>query len=69
MGHLVCGKPGAVQTAAFWADIYNRMMAGWGFGAESQISHLTYAARGIDRLPQIHEGATSRHMLAEGEAE
>ncbi len=47
---------------------HNRMMAGWGFGAESQISHLSYAARGIDRLPQIHEGAASRHMFAQGEA-
>jgi hypothetical protein len=61
-------KNAVEETAALWADIHNRMMAGWGFGAESQISHLSYTARGIDRLPQIHEGAASRHMFAQGEA-
>lgn len=60
-------KNAVEETAALWADIHNRMMAGWGYGAESQISHLSYAARGIDRLPQIHEGAASRHMFAQGE--
>ncbi|WP_103336521.1 MobA/MobL family protein [Pseudotabrizicola formosa] len=60
-------KNAVEETAALWADIHNRMMAGWGYGAESQISHLSYAARGIDRLPQIHEGAASRHMFAKGE--
>ena len=60
-------KNAVEETAALWADTHNRMMAGWGFGAESQISHLSYAARGIDRLPQIHEGAASRHMFAQGE--
>ena len=61
-------KNAVEETAALWADIHNRLMAGWGYGAESQISHLSYAARGIDRLPQIHEGAASRHMFAQGEA-
>ena len=35
-------------------------MRDWGFGAESEISHLSYADRGIDRVPTIHEGASSR---------
>lgn len=61
-------KNAVEETAALWADIHNRMMAAWGYGAESQISHLSYAARGIDRLPQIHEGAASRHMFAQGES-
>jgi hypothetical protein len=61
-------KNAVEETAALWADIHNRMMAAWGYGAESQISHLSYATRGIDRLPQIHEGAASRHMFAQGEA-
>ena len=61
-------KNAVEETAALWADIHNRMMAGWGYGADSHISHLSYAARGIDRLPQIHEGAASRHMFAQGEA-
>jgi hypothetical protein len=60
-------KNAVEETAALWADIHNRMMTGWGYEAESQISHLSYAARGIDRLPQIHEGAGSRHMFAQGE--
>lgn len=60
-------KNAVEETAALWAEIHNRMMAAWGFGAESQISHLSYSARGIDRLPQIHEGAASRHMFAQGE--
>jgi hypothetical protein len=60
-------KNAVEETAALWADIHNRMMAAWGYGPQSQISHLSYAARGIDRLPQIHEGAASRHMFAKGE--
>jgi MobA/MobL family len=55
------------ETAALWAGIHNRMMTAWGYGAESQISHLSFAARGIDRLPEIHEGAASRQMFAQGE--
>ena len=55
------------ETAALWAGIHNRMMTAWGYGADSQISHLSYAARGIDRLPEIHEGAASRLMFAQGE--
>lgn len=60
-------KNAVEETAALWADIHNRMMAAWGYGVESQISHLSFAARGIDRLPEIHEGAASRQMLAEDE--
>lgn len=61
-------KNAVEETAALWAETHNRMMAGWGYRADSQISHLSYAARGIDRLPEIHEGAASRHMSAQGEA-
>lgn len=60
-------KNAVEETAALWADIHNRMMDGWGYGAESQISHLSFAARGIDRLPEIHEGAASRLMFLQGE--
>ncbi|RGP36868.1 MobA/MobL family protein [Pseudotabrizicola alkalilacus] len=55
------------EAAALWAGIHNRMMTSWGYGAESQISHLSFAARGIDRLPEIHEGAASRQLFAKGE--
>lgn len=61
-------KNAVEETAALWADIHNRMMAGWGYGAESQISHLSFEARGIDRLPEIHEGAASRLMFLQGES-
>lgn len=61
-------KNAVEETAALWADIHNRMMTAWGYGADSRISHLSYAARGIDRLPEIHEGAASRHLIAQGEA-
>lgn len=60
-------KNAVEETAALWADIHNRMMTQWGYGADSQISHLSYAARGIDRLPEIHEGAASRAMFSQGE--
>lgn len=59
-------KNAVEETAALWAAIHNRMMAEWGYGADSQISHLSFAARGIDRLPEIHEGAASRQMFAQG---
>jgi len=61
-------KNAVEETAALWADIHNRMMTEWGYGADSQITPLSFAARGIDRLPEIHEGAVSRHMFAQGEA-
>lgn len=60
-------KNAVEETAALWAEIHNRMMAAWGYGTESQISHLSFAARGIDRLPEIHEGAASRLMFLQGE--
>lgn len=61
-------KNAVEETAALWADIHNRMMTEWGYAADSQISHLSYVARGIDRLPEIHEGAASRQMVRQGEA-
>ncbi|WP_240484770.1 MobA/MobL family protein [Pseudoponticoccus marisrubri] len=60
-------KNAVEKTAALWASLHNRMMDGWGYGPESHITHLSYAARGIDRIPQIHEGAASRAMAERGE--
>lgn len=48
------------STAKMWAELHNEMMRGWGFGPDSEISHLSYADRGIDRIPTIHEGASAR---------
>lgn len=60
-------KNAVEETAALWADIHNRLMTEWGYGVDSNISHLSFAARGIDRLPEIHEGPSSRLMLSHGE--
>lgn len=60
-------KNAVEETAALWADLHNRMMDAWGYGPESNITHLSFAARGIDRIPQIHEGAASRAMAERGE--
>ena len=50
------------QKAKLWARIHNDMMSAWGFGAESSISHLSFADRGLDLIPQIHEGPASRQI-------
>lgn len=64
---LGMARKGAVErVAALWADTHNRMMTGWGFGPESAISSLSYAARGIDRVPTIHEGPGARATAQKG---
>lgn len=51
----------AIEGAAkMWADLHNQMMTGWGFGPESQITHQSYADRGVDQIPTIHEGPAAR---------
>ncbi|WP_155805608.1 MobA/MobL family protein [Phaeobacter inhibens] len=58
---LGLARKNAIEGAAkLWAELHNEMMRGWGFGPDSEISHLSYADRGIDRIPTIHEGASSR---------
>ncbi|WP_027245782.1 MobA/MobL family protein [Leisingera daeponensis] len=65
---LGMARKNAVETtAAQWASIHNRMMDAWGYGQDSHITHLSFAARGIDRIPQIHEGAASRKMAGHGD--
>lgn len=60
-------RKGAVErTAAMWAATHNNMMAGWGYGDTSMISHLANEARGIERIPTIHEGPTARKMANDG---
>lgn len=60
---LGMARKNAIETtAALWATIHNKMMDAWGFDETSHITHLSYAARGIDRIPQIHEGAASRKI-------
>lgn len=48
------------SAARQWSEYHNGMMKAWGFGAASMITHLSYADRGIERIPTIHEGAGAR---------
>nr|WP_319515785.1 MobA/MobL family protein [uncultured Cohaesibacter sp.] len=59
-------RKNAIENAARdWAEIHNRMMLDWGYGKSSTISYLSYADRGIDKVPSIHEGPSSRSMSPE----
>ncbi|NQY59531.1 MAG: MobA/MobL family protein [Cognatishimia sp.] len=58
---LGLARKNAIEGAAkLWAELHNEMMGGWDFGPDSKISHLSFADRGIDRVPTIHEGASAR---------
>lgn len=58
---LGLARKNAIENAAqAWAKLHNEMMCAWGFGPDSEISHLSYADQGIDRIPTIHEGASAR---------
>jgi hypothetical protein len=60
-------REGAVErVAALWARLHNEHMDAWGYGAASRITNLSLAARGIDQVPTIHEGAAARKMTARG---
>ena len=50
------------KSAKLWADLHNEMMKSWGYGPETEISHLSYADRGIEQIPTIHEGAGARAL-------
>lgn len=56
-------KNAVERTAKLWADTHNRLMAEWGYGPECRIDHRSFAERGIDKIPQIHEGPASRAMV------
>ena len=55
-------KNAVERTAKLWADTHNRLMKSWGFGDDSIIDHRSFKDRGIDRIPQIHEGPGARAM-------
>lgn len=62
---LGMARKNAVEKAAEdWARIHNRMMTDWGYGSESLIDHRSYAERGIELVPTIHEGPSARKMAA-----
>ena len=52
---IVNQKGWLLQVRQLWAQLCNEALAQ--NGADQLISHLSYAARGIERLPQIHIGA------------
>lgn len=57
----------AVENAAQdWAKLHNRLMQAWGYGKSSMIDHRSFAARGIERIPTIHEGPANRATRAKG---
>mgnify|MGYP000638614489 FL=1 len=53
-------KHAITNTAQSWAELHNYKMRQWGFGANSEISHLSFADRDIDKIPTIHVGAAAR---------
>lgn len=58
---LGLARKNAIENAAkMWAGLHNEMMRAWGFGPASEITHLSFMDRGIDRIPTIHEGAGAR---------
>ena len=62
---LGLARKNAIETSAeLWANLHNEMMKSWGFGPDSYITHLSFADRGIDKVPTIHEGAGARHLNA-----
>ncbi|WP_457650688.1 MobA/MobL family protein [Profundibacter sp.] len=62
---LGLARKNAIETSAeLWANLHNEMMKSWGFGPGSNITHLSFADRGIDKVPTIHEGAGARHLNA-----
>lgn len=60
-------KNAVERTAKLWADTHNRLMKSWGYGDESLIDHRSFKERGIDRIPEIHEGPAARAMAEKGE--
>lgn len=59
-------KDAVERAAALWAKTHNGLMSSWGFGRESMISNLSFADRGIARVPTIHEGPGARSLTAKG---
>lgn len=60
-------KNAVERTAKLWADTHNRLMKSWGYGDESLIDHRSFKERGIDRIPEIHEGPAAKAMAEKGE--
>jgi hypothetical protein len=59
-------KDAVEKAAALWAKTHNELMSAWDFGQETMITNLSFAARGLDRVPTVHEGAGARSLAAKG---
>lgn len=59
-------KNAVERTAALWSELHNDLMRSWGYGDDSQISHLSFSSRGINRIAQIHEGPAVRAIARRG---
>ena len=53
-----------VAWRAAWADVVNRALER--SGVEQRVDHRSYAARGLDEKPTIHEGVSARKMEKAG---
>ena len=51
---------------ADWSTLHNRMMEDWGYRAASAIDHRSLRTQAIQRIPELHEGATVRAMSRKG---
>ncbi len=49
---------------AAWANAVNRSLERYGF--DERVDHRSYAARGLDEQPTVHEGLTARALEAKG---
>ena len=47
-----------------WANAVNRSLERYGF--DERVDHRSYAARGLDEQPTVHEGVTARALEAKG---
>lgn len=60
-------RKGAVQRyAGEWTSTHNNLMERWGYPKSSMITHLSFEAQGIERIPTIHEGSAVRIMADKG---
>jgi len=57
-------KETLIEWRKNWAELVNRKLKE--YGIDQTIDHRSYKERGIDQIPQIHEGVAVRHMEKKG---
>lgn len=63
--HHLKRKETLLRLREFWSDVANAALEQ--AGRTERIDHRSYADRGIERVPTIHEGYAARRMAAEGQ--